>query len=1212
MRPALQRLLARPSSLDFLHCLVGTPCTTTNIRNRQSNRQDGRKCFVRSHAGVAAKSKNGKEEGKNEGDTNSATSPEGVSAKKLRRRGQRSRQPGFNRQKAWTGNHTGGSKQNRDVKKPNPQGVPLRRVRILKVAKVQCKDGEYIRDRVSKSTPDSRTIPLKKVHVLKVRFKHKEYDRDMDTKGRSDAEDVPLENVQRNEQRVPEAARRNRRGLQIRSNREGSLGDKFWVPENTRDVEQPNHEGDLESALRRDRIHNSRVRRSKPRIRFKPKFSILSIPSFKLRYMETRQKVLSNRKVPIRLKSLGEKDWVPEQTLDIEEGYPIYQDRSNSQAIPHGKPRIFTAIEEENMNHQCAQDTLNRVIVLPEINHNHRQDEVDKERQRYYGRWGLHEWSSVELDFESGLEQKTDSLRLLDDCHFEHDMRLWAFLLDYRQKKDGQHGVAMIWESFRTRNLKIPEGSSSLVTDKLLMAFLGLGFEKPAVMENICQYAEEAYALYGACWKKLYFHVVLHFLTNGTHDEALHWHRRLFHIHPPNEWEFHKMCKSVARGQGNLPALQTIYKESRLRTCYKPMISMLCHKGNFMDALMWHDFFVGHGDLPKSFSEAETLIRHLQTHHVFEAQRVIKSLASLKDFVAPVDPDYAGRFTALEDIDTNRADMEELRNPVVEQHHPPFQPLQEISKILQKEHHANNPIYNVHMGVQKPVELDHSNRINSLDELDGVPGWTNRPKGGDVQPAKPIHISREMMNLIHGEHYGIKPATYNDQLGARWFASSWVSLDLAVSLIHALGVLEIGPLSLHAIALREPGARDISMRIKQLKDLGISIGNSVFSQAVKYFAQKREDTSLESLLSSDQHPNEYENFELQEKLLMEYLHARDWVQYRRTLAILSFRSASPEYERANYILRTHVGRQDVLAIYDTLSLMKLHGQRVSGKTVSHIIRLLLAPRKPGHRPDLNHDINIRQTIGILKTLSSFASQVRPRSWIEILRRLGMLGQFRDLEHLCLFLVDVYHPSNPESSINYHALPPAAKITHHLHPYRLMFSPTFQKAVVEWGFIHSLKVKSFRQISQTSPSQGPNTHTSYNDDIPMPNVTFGIHLLKTLASKGVWVDFGPIRKAIVHRMIVCYGPLKSNRIYNRNASITLGLNDGVPPRQSFRKMAAMVDNALGANVFENLDIKQLIRLRVRKVMMKRARQRQKIKGEMKRRMRGLDGLRSELR
>jgi hypothetical protein len=57
-------------------------------------------------------------------------------------------------------------------------------------------------------------------------------------------------------------------------------------------------------------------------------------------------------------------------------------------------------------------------------------------------------------------------------------------------------------------------------------------------------------------------------------------------------------------------------------------------------------------------------------------------------------------------------------------------------------------------------------------------------------------ISREIMNLIHGKTFNVAVKKYNDSLGARWFATRWVSLDVAINAVHALGVQEIGPLSL--------------------------------------------------------------------------------------------------------------------------------------------------------------------------------------------------------------------------------------------------------------------------------------------------------------------------------------------------------------------------------------------------------------------------------
>ncbi|CAG8974706.1 hypothetical protein HYALB_00006442 [Hymenoscyphus albidus] len=746
-------------------------------------------------------------------------------------------------------------------------------------------------------------------------------------------------------------------------------------------------------------------------------------------------------------------------------------------------------------------------------------------RDQKSNRWKLKIWSAEELDFESDLKQETDALRLVDDPRFEQDLQLWAFLLDYRQQKYGLDGVAMIWESFRARNINITPARDSAAATKLRETFLSLGYETNVVIGEICEYAIEMYIRHQSQWPKLYSRVVAHFMINGTFEQAVHWHRRLLPTHPPHKKSFYNMCRRVIHEKGNLLALQVAYKDSGHRQLYRRIMGLLCEKIAFPSAFKWHQLLIEHGDLPLSFSSAFPLIRCLWMSDTagslqVKAQVVIKS---------------------LEDIGIS-IDLDQLENPRDK----------EIGQCLfppRQKYHATTPV-------------DLGSDI------------------GDVQPQphKKIYISREMMNDIHGEHYGIEPVRYNDKLGARWFASNWVSLDLAINAVHALGVQAIGPLSLHAIALREPEPKDLSMRIKQLKDLGISIGNSIFSRAVKYFAEERKDSELKSLLSSDQHPSEYENYELQERLLLQYNSAKDWAQFRRTLAMLSFHNMAPNREAANLILRTHVQRQDLFAIHDTLTIMAQYGRGVSGRTAARLMKYLLAPRKKGHRPTLDHNnFNIRMTISICRALT-YAGQIPPRSWIEILRRLGMLGQLQDLENLCRFLVEAYDPTNLTLVGRQH-IPPGTEPRSPLHPYRLIFSEKFQTSLVEWGFIHALKDTSIHPTYEGAPGPSPNFIAYDEDGIPMRDVSFGIRLLKTLASKGVWVDFVPIRKAIVNRMIVCYGPLKSIKSYNQNAKITLGLHDGVSPQQSFRKMAKMVDSVLGTDAFSKMNIETLIAAKI---------------------------------
>ncbi|KAH7416688.1 hypothetical protein BKA64DRAFT_655762 [Cadophora sp. MPI-SDFR-AT-0126] len=436
-----------------------------------------------------------------------------------------------------------------------------------------------------------------------------------------------------------------------------------------------------------------------------------------------------------------------------------------------------------------------------------------------------------------------------------------------------------------------------------------------------------------------------------------------------------------------------------------------------------------------------------------------------------------------------------------------------------------------------------------------------------------IKISRELMNVIHGETLRIPVKKYNDELGARWFATTWVSLDVAINAVHALGIQEIGPLSLQAIALRDPDPKAIVSRIEQLKELGISIGTSLFSRAVKTFARHASHGKLDlldGLLSSDQHPDELENFKLQEALLESYAQEGDWTQYRRTLEIRLLASSSPEIDRRNIELRMIASRGDASAALRGLEDMLIDGIPVKGQTISLLLKHTLPPRRPGHRPMgmENHDrgngqTGLMQSIAMLKAIMRSGSYVHPNLWHEIIRRLGMLGHIKILKRLCTWLATHYGPQNQtltETWLRRYRVPAELPTSHGLHPARMLFPASLQQAIVEWGFIASHSQPSHH----TRSSHLLATSSSWEETSSA--MTAGIYILKKLNSLGVHIERRSVRKAIFNRLIMYYGPGYSNRRYNEHRKRTM---------ISLEDAAKQIDEALGGEYFTAVELEKII-------------------------------------
>lgn len=443
-------------------------------------------------------------------------------------------------------------------------------------------------------------------------------------------------------------------------------------------------------------------------------------------------------------------------------------------------------------------------------------------------------------------------------------------------------------------------------------------------------------------------------------------------------------------------------------------------------------------------------------------------------------------------------------------------------------------------------------------------------------------FSREQMNLAHGETLGVSAKKYNDSFGSRWFASTWVSLDTAINAVHALGVQEIGPLSLQAIALREPNAASIMKRINQMQSLGISLGDSLFCKCVKYFAYTERPIELEGLIKSDQHPDELENSQLQESLLALYAQSKEWANYRRTLSILLFASRFPKIHGSNIILRSLIVRGNMTAIYNHLEDMQLKNTPVTVKTIVQLLAKILHFRQRGKLPrhrmresnrQASNDLNI--AIALLKRLMHTGSFVPVLQWREILRRLGMVGRFEDFSRLAFYLATWYGPSrggmeHRARNPMYH-IPTQVPTSHGLHPLGMLFSRSLQAAIVDWGFI-------FAQQRRTkfASHQGDSASMSATD--VLPDLACGLRLLKDLNGLGVHIHSIVVRNAIMNRLITYFGPGKSAKIYNRNRQNLLS--------GRLDEVASMIDEALGGVYFSSphIDLQKMVMERATKKMM----------------------------
>ena len=394
-------------------------------------------------------------------------------------------------------------------------------------------------------------------------------------------------------------------------------------------------------------------------------------------------------------------------------------------------------------------------------------------------------------------------------------------------------------------------------------------------------------------------------------------------------------------------------------------------------------------------------------------------------------------------------------------------------------------------------------------------------------------ISRESMSRMLGEAHSIAPKSFSDEFCARLFATKAFSVDMVMRGLRMLGMESIGPLSLREIASRDATTEAVAARMDQFRELGLSVGSSIFSKLVRQFAVEGKENMLEELLSSDQHPDALEDRELQETLLASYHAAQDWPRLNSTLAILTCHSKENVvfYEK-NVILRCYIRQHNLTAAIKMLEDMRLARVSVSPLSTRLMRDTILRPRKVGRRPvslavefdDLGHLIGLWQ--GILRC----GGHVAPLLWREVFRRLGQTGRLKEFEKLALWLVVWYHPNNakslrarysPYAGIKRRALVPSELSAYNYHhPYRLLFSLVQQEAIIAWGF---------RTLAEKPPAARPSLESTRS-------WKWGIKLLLKLKEHGVAVSKDTVRRVIKHRLNILYGPGRSSVPANRLARV----------------------------------------------------------------------------
>jgi len=383
-------------------------------------------------------------------------------------------------------------------------------------------------------------------------------------------------------------------------------------------------------------------------------------------------------------------------------------------------------------------------------------------------------------------------------------------------------------------------------------------------------------------------------------------------------------------------------------------------------------------------------------------------------------------------------------------------------------------------------------------------------------------VYQQIINEIRSSFHPTKPKAISDEFCARLFATKVFSVQSIINGLHMFGVDMVGPLALREIAARATGhglihPETVTQDLEHLHEAGISVSNSKFSRLVEKVAHEYDAELLFDIVTSDQHPEIYEDWRLQESLLASYHNVGDRRQINRTLAILTLDATKESLDtvRWNLLLRCYLTLGDMPNTWITLDKMRGDGITLRKASRTYLWTQTVAAGKAGQvltkAEDLPRLIRIWQ--GFLRS----GTHVFPHDWIEILRRLGISGQWRQYEELALWLArwymdEEFRTAQLELVTEQRGIKRLMLDVLHLdqtdpaHPFQVLFSERMQNAVVAWGF----QRYALTGLRGVPPSEQARV-------LSRAPVLWGLRMISKLRDVGVKFDRDVVAKACKTRL-----------------------------------------------------------------------------------------------
>jgi hypothetical protein len=249
-------------------------------------------------------------------------------------------------------------------------------------------------------------------------------------------------------------------------------------------------------------------------------------------------------------------------------------------------------------------------------------------------------WTFEDWEFQSDIHRRRDDKNLLvNQEKHKSDVGLWLALLRHHERRSGTHGIMSIWQGIKERRISLPAQGSNV--SELWEVVIGAAVVEERLHE-VLEYARELNQQ-GARTHETVYTTIMRTLFASDPTSAWPWHLRLKELGLPTQGCLTRLVEPAMSSNIALQVFERVYRDAGNSKIYDVMMTTLCSRNRYLEAIYWHDVLTSAGDHPSSITVTEPLRRHFKV----DLKEKTKAGSSSPEYHAHLVPSFTTTSTRL-------------------------------------------------------------------------------------------------------------------------------------------------------------------------------------------------------------------------------------------------------------------------------------------------------------------------------------------------------------------------------------------------------------------------------------------------------------------------------------------------------------------------------------------------------------------------------------